>query len=124
MYLKGRFLFEKREKSFFLFWSWFVVKDRLVDLSFIEKQIISIAKQENVFFMSKADLVCPIGQCSFHTNKMFNYSDTNHWSESGLSRYGELMTKSSVFKDFLKGDPAFESGYSSWYAENRSGPQN
>jgi peptidoglycan/LPS O-acetylase OafA/YrhL len=77
-----------------------IAKSRLLDLTFIERSIIEIARQEGVYFLSKAELVCPRGNCTFHNQIMFNYSDTNHWSKAGLSLYGRRMSKSKVFQDF------------------------
>lgn len=92
-----------------------VAKGKLLDLSYIETAVAQIAKDQKVYFISKAELVCPGSQCKFFNDDMLYYTDTNHWSEAGLSDIGKTVTFTDIFKTFLDGGQIQEESYSSWY---------
>jgi peptidoglycan/LPS O-acetylase OafA/YrhL len=75
-----------------------------------EREVLRIAKKTNSFFISKIDIVCPQGACQLHDNTRLTYADSSHWSELGMSLYGEAIVKL----------PPFSNSTKSYYSNNLS----
>lgn len=82
-----------------------VAQGRLHDLNFINQELLTVAKNTGAYYLLKSDIVCPNGQCQFIHNNGFTYSDSNHWSNEGIKKYGELIVNHKSFNQFLQKKP-------------------
>lgn len=57
-----------------------------------------IAEENDSYFVSKNDLVCPRHQCAILISGKMGYVDSGHWSFDGMKYYGELLLRKEQFK--------------------------
>jgi hypothetical protein len=74
-------------------------KKKMIDLSELERDVLLVAKQADVYFISKIDIVCPNAECIMHKNNKLTYADSNHWGLLGLKIYGESITNLAPFNN-------------------------
>lgn len=66
-----------------------------------DERLSAIAKESDVHFISKRELVCPNYVCQIQIGDKIGYSDAHHWTPAGMKFYGNRLVSDPMFKAAL-----------------------